>query len=79
MDKIYFPSLERELVYQRFMIYYLQEEQKKRREELNEIKQNLVKFKNDLEKLRNNPRFKELQKNPKFKELLDLAADISTE
>ncbi len=50
--------MRRELVYQEFTIRYLQEEQKKRWEELDAIKRDLTKLKND----------------PKFKKLIELAA-----
>ena len=49
-------DLRREMVMQEFILMYLQEEQKKRREEIEKIKRDLA----------------ELQKNPKFKELLKI-------
>jgi hypothetical protein len=48
-------DLRRETVMQGFMIMYLQEEQKKRQEELDQIERN-------LSKMRNDPKFKELLK-----------------
>lgn len=64
MDPYDFSALRRELVSQGFMIHYLQEEQKKRWEELRAIEQDLEKlqadpgyqqFLNLVEKLRNEP------------------------
>jgi len=55
MDPYDFSALRRELVYQEFMIYYLQEEQKKRWEELRALER-------DLEKLRANPKYQQLLK-----------------
>jgi hypothetical protein len=63
MDPYDFSAIRRELFYQEFMIHYLQEEQKKRWEELNELKRKLSElniFRENLEQLRNDPRFKEL-------------------
>ena len=55
MDPNDFSALRRELVYQEFMIHYLQEEQKKRWEELRAIEQ-------DLEKLQADPKYQQLVK-----------------
>jgi len=45
MDPYDFSALRRELVYQEFMIHYLQEEQKKRWEELRALEQRLEELK----------------------------------
>ncbi|MDO8871175.1 MAG: hypothetical protein Q7V05_00380, partial [Methanoregula sp.] len=58
MDTYDFSAIERELRYQDFMIHYLQDEQKKRREELDKIERDLAKLQND----------------PKFIILVNLAA-----
>jgi hypothetical protein len=55
MDLYDFSAMKRELVYQEFMIHYLQEEQKKRWEELHAIER-------DLEKLKANPKYQQLLK-----------------
>jgi biopolymer transport protein ExbB/TolQ len=55
MDPYDFSALRRELVYQEFMIHYLQEEQKKRWEELRALER-------DLEKLRTDPKYQQLLK-----------------
>jgi len=55
MDKYDYSAIERELALQKIVIQYLQEEQKKRWEELDQIKK-------DLKKLENNPKFKKLVK-----------------
>ncbi|MCX5855919.1 MAG: hypothetical protein NTZ24_15355 [Deltaproteobacteria bacterium] len=55
MDTYDFSSMRRELFYQEFMIHYLQEEQKKRWEELRAIERN-------LEKLEADPKFQQLLK-----------------
>jgi hypothetical protein len=72
MDKSDFSDIERELRYQDFMIRYLQEEQKKRREELNELEQKMLELKviqDDLDRL---------QKDPRFQKLIKLALERST-
>jgi hypothetical protein len=72
MDKSDFSDIERELRYQDFMIRYLQEEQKKRREELNELEQKMLELKliqDDLDRL---------QKDPRFQKLINLALERST-
>jgi len=55
MDKYDYSAIERELALQKILIQYLQEEQKKRWEELDQINK-------DLKKLENNPKFKKLVK-----------------
>ncbi|MFZ1897831.1 hypothetical protein [Methanoregula sp.] len=63
MDKSDFSDIERELRYQEFMIRYLQEEQKKRWEELHEIERKMSELdiiRENLEQLKNDPRFKKL-------------------
>jgi len=55
MDPYDFSALRRELVYQEFMIHYLQEEQKKRWEELRALER-------DLEKLQADPKYQQLLK-----------------
>ena len=55
MDKYDYSAIERELALQKIVIQYLQEEQKKRWEELDQINK-------DLKKLENNPKFKKLVK-----------------
>ena len=55
MDPYDFSAMKRELVYQEFMIHYLQEEQKKRWEELHAIER-------DLEKLKADPKYQQLLK-----------------
>jgi len=72
MDKSDFSDIERELRYQDFMIRYLQEEQKKRREELNELEQKMLELKVIQEDL------DQLQKDPRFQKLIKLALERST-
>jgi Na+/phosphate symporter len=63
MDPYDFSAMRRELAYQEFMIHYLQEEQKKRWEELRDLERNLEKLddlKQELVKLQNDPKFKKL-------------------
>jgi hypothetical protein len=72
MDKSDFFDIERELRYQDFMIRYLQEEQKKRREELNELEQKMLELKVIQEDL------DQLQKDPRFQKLIKLALERST-
>jgi hypothetical protein len=55
MDTYDVSSMKRELVYQEFMIHYLQEEQKKRWEELRALERN-------LEKLKADPKYQQLLK-----------------
>jgi hypothetical protein len=82
MNKDDFSAMRRELFYQEFMLHYLQDEQKKRWEELDEIKRNLAKLKEEFPNLEQNlSKLKEdyakWQNNPKFKELMELAAKRS--
>jgi hypothetical protein len=63
MDTYDFSSMKRELAYQEFMIRYLQEEQKKRWEELRALEQNLEKLKAD----------------PKYQQLLKLVEKLKSE
>ena len=68
MEKPDFSDIKRELRYQDFMIHYLQEEQKKRQEELDSLwkrLEKLQKMKGDLERLQSDPKFKKLIKNMK--------------
>jgi DeoR/GlpR family transcriptional regulator of sugar metabolism len=62
MDKDDFSAMRRELFYQEFMIRYLQDEQKRRWEELNELERVSNEIKRDLERLQNDPSFKKLVK-----------------
>ena len=55
MDPYDFSAMRRELVYQEFMIHNLQEEEKKRWEELHALER-------DLEKLREDPKYQQLLK-----------------
>ena len=55
--------MKRELVYQKFMIHYLQEEQKKRWEEQRALERNLEKLKAD----------------PKYQQLLNFVEKIKSE
>jgi hypothetical protein len=63
MDKSDFAAIDRELRYQDFMIRYLQEEQKKRWQELNELERRLERIMETagkLDRLKNDPQFKKL-------------------
>lgn len=60
MDPYDYSAMRRELVYQEFMIRYLQEEQKKRWEELHELELQLENLKAD----------------PKFKKIIELAESM---
>jgi|GEM_PF-4548537 hypothetical protein len=63
MDPYDYSAMRRELVYQEFMIRYLQEEQKKRWEELHELEQQL----------------EELKADPVFRKLMELAESMKGE
>ena len=63
MDPYDYSAMRRELIYQEFMIHYLQEEQKKRWEELHELERTLEK----------------LQADPKFKKMIELAEKMKNE